>query len=51
MKRILTTVAIGLAGLMPLAHGYNPHWKGYQQRARRHIPLIVLTPLGDGHGA
>ena len=46
-------IAIGdeEARLMPLAHGYNPHWKGYQQRARRHIPLIVLTPLGDGHGA
>ena len=39
------------ARLMPLAHDYNPHWKGYQQRARRQIPLIVLTPLGDGQGA
>lgn len=38
------------ARLMPLAHDYNPHWKGYQQHARRHIPLIVLTPLGDGQG-
>jgi len=30
--------------LLPLAHAYNPHWKGYQQRAKRRIPLVVLTP-------
>ena len=36
------------ARLMPLAHAYNPHWKGYQQHTRRHIPLVVLTPFGEG---
>jgi deazaflavin-dependent oxidoreductase (nitroreductase family) len=33
--------------LMPLAHAYNPHWAGYQRRAVRRIPLVVLTPLAD----
>ena len=31
--------------LLPLAHAYNPHWKGYQERAKRQIPLMVLTPV------
>jgi deazaflavin-dependent oxidoreductase (nitroreductase family) len=30
--------------LLPRAHAYNPHWAGYQQRAKRRIPLVVLTP-------
>lgn len=30
--------------LLPRAHAYNPHWAGYQKSARRHIPLIVLSP-------
>ncbi len=30
--------------LLPLAHAYNPHWAGYQQRCRRRIPLVVLSP-------
>lgn len=30
--------------LLPLAHAYNPHWAGYQQRCQRRIPLVVLTP-------
>lgn len=30
--------------LLPAAHAYNPHWKGYQEHARRCIPLVVLTP-------
>jgi F420H(2)-dependent quinone reductase len=34
------------ARLLPLAHAYNPHWKGYQHKTSRHIPLIVLTPEG-----
>ena len=29
---------------MPRAHAYNPHWAGYQQRAQRRIPLMMLTP-------
>ena len=35
------------ARLLPLAHAYNPHWKGYQLGAQRRIPLVVLTPLGE----
>lgn len=31
--------------LLPLAHAYNPHWAGYQQRCQRRIPLVVLTPV------
>ena len=30
--------------LLPRAHHYNPHWAGYQQKCKRHIPLVVLTP-------
>jgi len=30
--------------LLPVAHAYNPHWKGYQEHAERRIPLVVLTP-------
>ena len=30
--------------LLPVAHAYNPHWKGYQEHAQRRIPLVVLTP-------
>ncbi|MGI9285832.1 MAG: nitroreductase/quinone reductase family protein [Pseudomonadales bacterium] len=30
--------------LLPLAHAYNAHWKGYQENTKREIPLIVLTP-------
>ena len=33
------------ARLLPLAHAYNPHWKGYQARAVRQIPLVVLSPV------
>jgi deazaflavin-dependent oxidoreductase (nitroreductase family) len=32
--------------LLPRAHAYNPHWSGYQQKASRRIPLVVLTPSG-----
>ncbi|PLW83215.1 nitroreductase family deazaflavin-dependent oxidoreductase [Kineobactrum sediminis] len=32
------------ARLMPLAHAYNAHWAGYHATAKRHIPLVVLTP-------
>jgi len=32
--------------LLPLAHAYNPHWAGYQQRCQRRIPLVVLSPAG-----
>ncbi len=31
--------------LLPLAHAYNPHWAGYQQRCQRRIPLVVLSPV------
>lgn len=31
--------------LLPLAHAYNAHWKGYQENIEREIPLIVLAPL------
>ncbi len=33
------------ARLLPLAHAYNPHWAGYQQRCQRRIPLVVLSPV------
>lgn len=35
------------ARLLPLAHAYNAHWKGYQAHTERRIPLIVLTPVRD----
>jgi deazaflavin-dependent oxidoreductase (nitroreductase family) len=35
------------ARLQPLAHAYNPHWKGYQEKATRRIPLVVLDPSQD----
>jgi deazaflavin-dependent oxidoreductase (nitroreductase family) len=45
---VLAHVANGAeeAALLPRAHAYNPHWAGYQLRARRHIPLVVLAPRG-----
>lgn len=33
------------ARLLPLAHAYNDHWRGYQAHARREIPLLILTPV------
>jgi deazaflavin-dependent oxidoreductase (nitroreductase family) len=30
--------------LLPLAHAYNAHWRGYQAETKRQIPLIVLAP-------
>ncbi|MFM7273359.1 MAG: nitroreductase/quinone reductase family protein [Gammaproteobacteria bacterium] len=46
--RVRSHVAEGAeeAALLPRAHAYNPHWSGYQQKAARRIPLVVLTPVG-----
>jgi len=37
--------------LLPRAHAYNPHWAGYQKQAQRHIPLVILEPVGQSAGA
>ena len=30
--------------LWPIAATYNSHWRHYQRRAQREIPLLILTP-------
>ena len=32
------------ARLWPMAAAYNPHWRHYQHRTEREIPLVILEP-------
>jgi deazaflavin-dependent oxidoreductase (nitroreductase family) len=51
-RRVSVTMHIAsdaeLEQLLPVAHDYNPHWKGYAANTRRQIPLVVLSPTEAG---